>query len=135
MIGKFVPGKKAEVDRLDWGDMKWLSRPTTTRAKKLVVIEVVLRPGGGHNFHKHPGQEEVIYVVEGAVEQWLGTQKRVMKARDSVFIGSGQVHASFNVFKKNARLIAILGPCKGRAGYGLVDVSKGKPWNKLRKGK
>ncbi|MBI3830574.1 MAG: cupin domain-containing protein [Planctomycetes bacterium] len=135
MIGKFVPGKKAEVDRLDWGNMKWLSRPSTCKAKNLVVIEVLLRPGGGHNFHKHPGQEEVIYVVEGAVEQWLGTQKRVMKVGDSVFIGAGQVHASFNVFKKNARVIAILGPCKGRAGYGLVDVSNGKPWNALRKRK
>lgn len=132
MIGKFVPAKAAKVDRLDWGDMKWLSRPSDTKAKKLCVIEVILRPGGGHNFHKHPGQEEVIYVVEGAVEQWLGPKKKVMKAGDSVFIGSGQVHASFNVFRKNAKLIAILGPCKGKAGYGLVDVSKQKPWKSLR---
>lgn len=132
MNGRFVPGNKAKVDRLDWGNMKWLSRPGDTKAKKLCVIEVTLRPGGGHNFHKHPGQEEVIYVVEGAVEQWLGAEKRVMKAGDSVFIAAGKVHASFNVFKKNARVIAILGPCKGRAGYGLVDVSKQKPWSGLR---
>lgn len=133
MPGKFVPKRKAKVDRLDWGDMKWLSRPADTKARKLCVIEVLLRPGGGHNFHKHPGQEEVIYVVEGAVEQWLDKKKRVMKAGDSVFIASGQVHASFNVFRKTAKLIAILGPCKGRAGYGLVDVSARKPWNALRK--
>ena len=39
--------------------------------KKLVVLEVTLSPTGGHNFHKHPQQEEVIYVIEGEIEQWL----------------------------------------------------------------
>ena len=131
--GRFVPKGKAKVDRLDWGDMKWLSRPRDTQAKKLCVIEVVLRPGGGHNFHRHPGQEEVIYVIEGAVEQWLGRQRKVLRSGDSVFIGVGQVHASFNVFRKNAKLLAILGPCKGRAGYGLVDVSAQRPWKHLRR--
>lgn len=70
MDGKFITATAMERDHLDWGVMGWLSRPApSTGAKDLVVIEVTLEPGCGHNFHKHPGQEEVIYVVAGAVEE------------------------------------------------------------------
>ena len=65
MSGKFITTEKMERDTLDWGVMGWVSRPSTTNTKDLVVIEVTLEPGGGHNFHKHPEQEEVIYVLEG----------------------------------------------------------------------
>ena len=66
MSGKFITLADRESDGLDWGTMGWLSRPATTGAKDLVVIEVTLDPTFGHNFHKHPDQEEVIYVVEKA---------------------------------------------------------------------
>lgn len=133
MAGRFMTKSRVKTDRLDWGAMAWHSRPATTGAKRLVVMEVTLAPDGGHNFHKHPGQEESIYVIEGAIEQWLDRRRQVLKAGESVFIAAGQVHASFNVFKRAARLLVTLGPCKGRAGYGLVDVAGQAPWNKLRR--
>lgn len=132
MQGKFIAAADAERDRLDWGVMGWLSRPQTTGAQQLVVIEVTLEPGCGHNFHKHPAQEEVIYVVDGTVEQWIGQEKRVLHVGDGVFIGADVVHASFNVSSDNAKLIAILGPCVGAEGYQLVDVADESPWRDLR---
>ena len=83
MDGKFITAVAMERDHLDWGVMGWLSRPATTGAKDLVVIEVTLEPGCGHNFHKHPGQEEVIYVVAGAVEQWVETLLKTTQLKDS----------------------------------------------------
>ena len=56
MSGKFITLTDRESDVLDWGTMGWLSRPATTGAKDLVVIEVTLDPTFGHNFHKHPDQ-------------------------------------------------------------------------------
>ena len=38
------------------------------------------------------------------------------------------VHASFNTSDRNARLLAILGPCIGPEGYELVDVADQEPW-------
>ena len=93
MSGKFIPAAEADREQLDWGALAWLSRPATTGAKDLVVIEVSLSPGGGHNFHKHPEQEEVIYVIEGTVEQWLRDEKRTLSSGDSVFIPADVVHA------------------------------------------
>ncbi|MAJ75007.1 cupin [Candidatus Poribacteria bacterium] len=132
MSGKFITTEQMERDTLDWGVMGWVSRPSTTNTKDLVVIEVTLEPGGGHNFHKHPEQEEVIYVLEGKVEQWLKDEKQILGQGDSVFIPVDAVHASFNVFDQNAKLLAILGPSVGEEGYQLVEVYDQEPWSNLR---
>ncbi len=132
MDGKFITSAAMERDHLDWGVMGWLSRPATTGAKDLVVIEVTLEPGFGHNFHKHPQQEEVIYVIFGAVEQWVGQKSTTLVAGDGVFIGADVVHASFNTGSATAKLIAILGPSVGAEGYQLVEVYEQEPWKSLR---
>jgi len=132
MLGKFTATAEVERETLDWGVLGWLSRPSTTGAKDLVVIEVNLKPGFGHNFHKHPDQEEVIYVVEGQVEQWIEKESQLLSAGDSVFIGADVVHASFNVSGDEAKLLAILGPCVGEGGYELVEGFDQEPWKSLR---
>ena len=52
---------------------------------------------------------------------------------DSAFIPAGVVHASFNVGEREAKIVAILGPCVGPSGYELVDVAGEAPWKDLRK--
>jgi quercetin dioxygenase-like cupin family protein len=132
MIGKFIPSAEAETDQLAWGTSSWISRPASTGAKQLVVIEAVLMPGFGHSFHKHPDQEEVICVIDGQLEQWLEKDNQVLTNGDSVFIPAGVVHASFNVSDKPAKFLAILGPCMGEGGYEVVEVFDQEPWNSLR---
>jgi quercetin dioxygenase-like cupin family protein len=132
MNGKFSPSSQVEREQLSWGSLGWLSRPASTGARELVVIEVNLTPGHGHNFHKHPDQEEVIYVVEGQVEQWLEQEKRLLGPGDSVFIQKDIVHASFNISPQPAKLLAILAPCISEAGYVSVEVGDQEPWRNLR---
>jgi quercetin dioxygenase-like cupin family protein len=132
MTGKFINSGEVKREQVDWGSLAWFSSPVASAAKNLVVLEVDLNPAGGHNFHKHPVQEEVIYVLEGEVEQWVDREKRTLRPGDSAFIGAGLVHASFNVSDGNAKLLAILGPCVGAEGYELVDVSRQEPWVHLR---
>ncbi len=132
MTGKFMMAAQTEPEVLDWGLLRWMSNPPSTGANSLTVIEVNISPGKGHDFHKHPDQEEVIYVIKGQVEQWLHTDKRILGPGDSIFIGADVVHASFNVGDDAAQLLAILGPCVGDEGYELVDVTGEAPWNSLR---
>ncbi len=133
MPGKFIPAQEAVREQLDWGFLAWCCRPSSTGAKQLVAIEVTLTPGGGHAFHKHPQQEEVIYVVDGQIEQWLDQQKRVLKSGDAVFIPADTVHASFNTSDRDAKLLAILSPSMGgQTGYELAEVADQAPWNSLR---
>ncbi len=132
MTGKFVMAKETEPEVLDWGQLRWLSNPPSTGAKALTVIDVSVKPGKGHDFHKHPDQEEVIYIVAGTVEQWVDREKRILGPGDSAFIPADMVHASFNVGDTDAKIVAILGPCVGDGGYELVDVAGEAPWNDLR---
>jgi len=133
MQGKFITAQEVERESLEWGSLAWFSNPKASGAERLVVIEVTLAPREGHNFHKHPQQEEVIYVLEGVVEQWVGEQKRSLNSGDSAFIPADTVHASFNVSRQPIRLLAILGPCIGAEGYELVEVADQEPWSVLRK--
>jgi quercetin dioxygenase-like cupin family protein len=133
MNGSFVPSAEAVRETLDWGSLAWCCRPSATGTKSLVAIEVTLAPGGGHAFHKHPDQEEMIYVISGQVEQWLDRQSRTLRPGDSVFIPAGTVHASFNTSGQDAKLLAVLGPAIGQEnGYQLVEVADEAPWNSLR---
>ena len=131
-LGEFISATEVKREHLEWGSLAWFSSPTASKSKELVVLEVTLSPTGGHNFHKHPQQEEVIYVIEGEIEQWLDREKRILRPGDSVFIGPDTVHASFNIVDRTAKLLAILGPCIGSEGYELVDVSDQEPWASLR---
>lgn len=133
MAGKFVMAKEIKPEINDWGKLGWLSNPPSTGAKDLTVIDVNLSPGKGHDFHKHPDQEEVILVVAGKVEQWLDREKRILGPGDSAFIPGGVVHASFNVGDTDAKIVAILGPCVGKIGYEVVDVTGEAPWKTMRR--
>ena len=132
MNGTFILSKEVEREQLDWGEMGWISHPSNTQAKLLTVMEVTLGPGGGHNFHKHPDQEEVISVISGEIEQWLEAEKMTLKPGDSIFIHPNIVHASFNIGSQPAKLMVVLGPCVGVTGYEVVDVSGEVPWSTLR---
>ncbi len=132
MNGRFILNTEMDRDAFDWGEIAWASRPQNTGARQLAVLDVTLTPGKGHDFHRHPDQEEVIYVLAGEIEQWLEQEKKILKKGDSVFINKGIVHASFNVGNSNAHVLAILSPCVGEGGYELEDVSDQAPWNSLR---
>ena len=132
MNGKFVIASEVEPEVLDWGQLRWLSHPPSTQARQLTVIDVSLSAGEGHDFHKHPDQEEVLYIVAGTVEQWVDQEMRLLGPGDSAFVPADMVHASFNAGESDAKIVAILGPCVGEGGYELVDVADEAPWKNLR---
>jgi quercetin dioxygenase-like cupin family protein len=98
----------------------------------IAAIEATFNPGGAHAFHTHPGQEEVIFVLEGVIEQWIERERQILGVGDVAVIPEGVVHATYNVGAVGARILAILSPCVGESGYGAVDVSGEEPWASLR---
>ena len=133
MLGKFVMAKDTRPEVLEWGRLGWLCNPPKTGAEQLTVINITLAPGKGHNFHRHPAQEEVIHVIAGTVEQWIKQERRTLAAGDSAFIPADVVHASFNIGTTEAKLLAIVGPCVGSIGYELVNMADMAPWKNLRR--
>ena len=76
----------------------------------------------GAQLHSHPHQEEVVYVIGGKVEQWVGNENRILSFGDAAFIPAGKVHASFNAGEGIVRLVAIFGPSIGD-GFETIDNS------------
>ena len=131
MAGAFKPGSSLTRDQHDWGVFAQVSGPRDG-LEGIVAIEATFLPGKCHDFHRHPGQEEVIYVIEGSIEQWVLDEKQVLTAGDSVVIPASAVHASFNEGTVPAKILAILSPAVGDDGYGVEDVSADEPWASLR---
>jgi quercetin dioxygenase-like cupin family protein len=133
-MSSFVKQGDVEQEEFDWGTIGWRCRPANTGSKRLVVMDVTLEPGEGHDFHRHPGQEEMIIVKAGRVTQYVERESTQLGVGDSVYIDEDVVHASFNEGDETAHLQVVIGPSLGDEGYGLVDVSGEEPWASLRGG-
>ena len=127
----FRPAGAIERQQHDWGVFAQMSGPRDGLAG-IVAIEATFLPGKAHPFHIHPGQEEVIYVLEGTIEQWVESESRTLTAGDAVVIPADAVHATYNETGEPAKILAILSPAVEGDGYAAVDVAAEEPWASLR---
>ena len=130
---RFVTSKEMEVEDSPWGPHEWLCRPGLVDAERLQLVRVRMPPGTGHAFHRHPQMEEIIYVVSGVAEQWVGQDSRRLGPGDSAHIPMDLVHATYNAGEETLVFLAILSPARFE-GPALVDVSGEEPWASLRGG-
>jgi quercetin dioxygenase-like cupin family protein len=131
MESQFRMRQSIALDEAPWGFMRWISHPASTGAAQIAMIDATLSPGEGHSFHKHSTQEEVLYVVDGEIEQWIERDQRILKAGDAMFIAPGTVHGTFNAGKGAAHLLVFFSPCVGD-GFEAVDMSDEEPWRSIR---
>jgi quercetin dioxygenase-like cupin family protein len=131
-MSSFVTQSDVREEAFDWGTIGWRLTPAAG-SKHLVIMDVTLEPGEGHDFHRHPGQEEMIIVTQGQITQYIERDSSSLGPGDSVYLDEGVVHASFNDGDETAHLQVVIGPSLGEgSGYGLVDVSGEEPWASLR---
>ena len=124
---------KAEVIKEEYKGRTnyWVTRPELTGAKDLQVCEATLPAGECHAFHTHPELDEMIYVLPGEVEQSVEKEKRILKPGVAAHIPAGIVHATLNVSKADATILASLSPGASEGPF-MVDVSGEAPSNQLR---
>ena len=115
----------------EWTSNEWLSRPDMVAADQLLMVRATMDPKGDHPFHQHPTREEIIYVVEGQAEQWVGTERRILQVGEMAHIPLGTVHGTWNPFDQRLVFLAILAPANA-GGPDIVDMSQEEPWKSLR---
>lgn len=128
---RFVTEAESKSGDVPWGVNEWLCNVDLCAAEKLGLVRVHIPPGAGHSFHRHPFMEEIIYVVEGECEQWVGQEQRTLGPGGMAHIPTNMVHASFNTTDKPLVLLAILSPAKSDDPP-TVDVYEEEPWCNLR---
>jgi quercetin dioxygenase-like cupin family protein len=74
----------------------------------------VLEPGAGAPTHFHNAVDEVIVVLEGSLEMWIGDERRVVGANHTVALPAGVPHGFVAVGPGPTRILAFL-PQSGEA--------------------
>jgi quercetin dioxygenase-like cupin family protein len=129
--GAFRLAADAPFRPFGFGALRIICDVASVGATRLLMLEGEFAPGQGDPFHFHPEQEEIIHVLEGRVEQWLGRERRILGPGDATFVPPGVIHGAWNAGETPARLLAIFGPAI-EGGIGRVDVAAEAPWSALR---
>ncbi|HLF94214.1 MAG TPA: cupin domain-containing protein [Planctomycetota bacterium] len=129
---RFITKQDCEVSEAHWGHHDWCCKPEMTGAKHLILVRVTMPPGRGHQFHRHPAREEIIYVLDGLGEQWVDRERRILKPGETAFIPRNIVHGIYNSSKKPVTFLAMLSPAVAKGPF-LIDCYDDKPWRELRK--
>lgn len=124
--GFLTPG-----EAIAWPGMQ-VEHLATTGTAHLRVVRAVMPPGGGHPFHHHPHQEELLHVISGTVEQWIERESRILGPGDSCLVPPGVVHGSYNTSGAESVMLAVRGPCLEDGVVDTIDVSGDEPWASLR---
>lgn len=127
----FITRSELQMEPSQWGPHEWLSRPGLTAAEQLLMVRVLMPPGRAHQFHRHPSMEEIIYVVSGTAEQWVGLETRVLRPGDAAHIPRDIVHGTYNAGPDTLVFLAILSPAVFE-GPALIDVHLEEPWRSLK---
>lgn len=136
---RFVQIADALRETNPWTNNEWLCRPDIVAAEKLLLVRANMAPMHCHPFHHHPHREEIIYVIYGRAEQWVGNEYRILSAGEMAHIPAGTVHATYNPHSEPLVFLAILSPAKLpddlAADPDPFDVSMNEPWASMRKGR
>lgn len=127
---RFVASSEVEVERLEGKTHHWYFKDGLGDSESLVFVRARIVPGAGHPFHTHPEMDEIIYVLEGSMTQWLEHEKRDLRPGDSIYIPRGVVHGCINRSNAECEFLAILSPAKINGPF-AVDVSGEEPWRSL----
>ena len=130
MTNRFITQTEVEHGDFPWCHVEWMSNAALTSAKQLLLVRAEFPPGEQHNFHKHPAREEIIYVLEGTAEQWVGNEKRLLGAGEMAHIPANLPHATRNAGEVPLKFLAILAPSEAEGEF-TIDVFNEEPWCSL----
>lgn len=99
MSRKVVREDEGEFVFVEWGRTKNLFGPENVKARYLKVNITEYAPGSEHRLHRHPTQEEVIYVLEGEGITRTEEGDQRIQPGSFVFIPANTEHATVNLLK------------------------------------
>ena len=133
----FVSDGETRDEYHDWTFNEWLCRPDFADSQKLLMVRATMEPRCCHPFHVHPFREEIIHVVSGRAEQWVGGEYRVLGPGEIAVIPVGLPHGTYNPFDETLVFHAILSPAilpeMEMSAPDPDDVSETEPWRSIRK--
>ncbi len=128
---RFVTLAEAVRFESPWTVEEWLCRSDVVQNEHLLLVRANMDPFRSHPFHNHPTREELIFILSGRAEQWVGKTHQLLGPGEMAFVPMGEVHGTYNPFAEKLVFLAILSPSNA-AEPGIVDKSMEEPWRSLR---
>lgn len=137
-LPRFVQKPGAVPEENAWTTNEWLCRPGIVAAEKLLMVRATMAPWHCHPFHVHPHREEVLYILQGTAEQWVGQERRILGPGEIAHIPPGLAHATYNASDEVLVFLAVLSPAVLPEELAAVEdpreVAAEAPWAGLRRG-
>jgi quercetin dioxygenase-like cupin family protein len=98
---------EAEEERIleKWGSLNWLASAQIGNAEGVTVGRVTIRQGRANPRHSHSTCEEVLYLLSGRLEHWIGDACVILQAGDTLTVPANMVHYAVNVGDGDADMI------------------------------
>ncbi len=111
-----VRENEREFVPVEWGRTKNLFGPESVGARHLKINITEYAPGTEHALHRHPDQEEVIYVLEGEGISRTNAGDQPIHSGSFVFVPADTDHATINLSKnKPMKAVIIKSPPQEKA--------------------
>lgn len=98
---------QAAGDRTDaaWGSLTWLASQPLTGCEGVMLGRVVIKAGQSNPAHLHGNCEEVLYLMAGRLEHWMGDEKVIMEPGDTLAVAAGVDHYARSIGDEDADMI------------------------------
>lgn len=85
-------GNEANVTVLPWGTLAWHVSRAQGNSQVMTFGRATIRAGMSNPRHRHPNCDEILHVVSGSIEHWLGEESFILQAGDTMSIPAGMWH-------------------------------------------
>lgn len=106
MKATVIHNRDIPVNTAEWGSLQWLVSGQTAPGTTMTLGRVTFKPGQSNPTHTHLNCEEILFVVQGALEHTLpqgGTAR--LETGDCIVLPPGGAHTAKNVGSDKAVVI------------------------------
>lgn len=93
------------VESFPWGAIQWLCASSIFPGAALTFGHVQIAPHAKNPRHYHPNSDEVLYLLEGALDHRVGDQVYHLEPGTLIYIPAGVEHDAFNPTGQVARMV------------------------------
>ena len=92
--------------------------------ESMVMLHAEIPPGTQHSLHRHPGADQVTFVLEGTCEHFTETRATLVEKGDVLFTPAGEWHGTRNETEVLTVMLTVYAGVgtAAEAGYELPDA-------------
>jgi len=82
----------AVLEKFAWGEIRWIWNAMIDTSAEQTLGQVIIYPGKKNTAHIHPNCEELMYILEGECDHWLGDEVFHLKPGMTIIIPRDELH-------------------------------------------